>query len=118
MFSLLLVPQCHNFYVALTALMNFISMEVEVKCMKQSLATVSFSVDADMKRDLDKLAKAEGRSKSDIFREMYNYYMFKRSLAEVQAKGRVIAARLGLRNEDDVVDYIKGRGRFAEKNTA
>jgi predicted DNA-binding protein len=52
--------------------------------MKQALATVSFSVDVATKRDLDKLSAEEGRSKSDLFREMYNYYRLKATLRRVQ----------------------------------
>ena len=78
--------------------------------MKRQLATVSFSVDVATKRDLDELAAEEGRSKSDLFREMYNYYRFKVALRRVQEHGTRIAARLGLETEDDVYDYLsKGR---------
>jgi hypothetical protein len=36
------------------------------------MTTISFSVDQATKDDLDRLAELERRSKSDIFREMYN----------------------------------------------
>ena len=72
--------------------------------MKRQLITIT--VDAATKRDLDKLASEEGRSSSDIFREMYNYYMFKRALRRVQDYGERIAARLGLETEDDVYEYL------------
>lgn len=74
--------------------------------MKQALATVSFSVDQQLKRDLDKLAAQEGRSKSDLFREMYNQYRFMSALRSVQTEGVQIARRLGLETDDDVYDYL------------
>jgi metal-responsive CopG/Arc/MetJ family transcriptional regulator len=69
-------------------------------------ATVSFSVDTDLRDDLDRLAKEQKRSKSDLFREMYNYYQFKTTLSRIQEKGVLIAERLGLETDDDVYAYL------------
>lgn len=73
---------------------------------KSSPATVSFSVDTELRDDLDRLAKAQKRSKSDLFREMYNYYQFKTTLSRIQEKGILIAERLGLETDDDVYAYL------------
>jgi predicted transcriptional regulator len=73
---------------------------------KPRLATVSFSVDTDLRDDLDRLAKEQKRSKSDLFREMYNYYQFKTALRQVQEQGVLIAERLGLETDDDVYAYL------------
>jgi hypothetical protein len=35
---------------------------------------VNFSIDEQIKADVERMAKAEHRSKSDLFREMYNAY--------------------------------------------
>lgn len=78
---------------------------------KSTPATVSFSVDLELKQDLDKLALQEKRSKSDIFREMYNYYRFKTTLRRVQDHGVLIAERLGLETDDDVYDYLASKKR-------
>ena len=80
------------------------------------MTTISFSIEQDLKEDLDRLAAEERKSKSDVFREMYNYYMLKRSLRRMQVEGRVIAARLGIETDDDVYDYLKGRGKFARND--
>lgn len=77
--------------------------------MKQTLATVSFSVDKTTKQDLDKLAAKEGRSKSDLFREMYNYYRFKTALRKVQEQGTIIATSLGLETDDDVYSFLNNK---------
>jgi hypothetical protein len=74
--------------------------------MKQPVTTISFSVESDVKDEIDQLPAQERRSKSDIFREMYDYYMLKKSLARLQVRGRVIAARLGLETDDDVLRYL------------
>lgn len=73
---------------------------------KLQSATVSFSVDSDLRDDLNKLAADEKRSKSDLFREMYNYYRFKVTLNRAQEHGSVIAQRLGLETDDDVYEYL------------
>ncbi|MGI9028258.1 MAG: ribbon-helix-helix protein, CopG family [Candidatus Saccharimonadales bacterium] len=73
---------------------------------KLQSATVSFSVDTELRDDLNKLAASEKRSKSDLFREMYNYYRFKLTLNQVQEHGSVIAQRLGLETDDDVYEYL------------
>jgi predicted transcriptional regulator len=73
---------------------------------KPQSATVSFSVDTDLRDDLDRLAKEQKRSKSDLFREMYNYYQFKTALRQVQEQGVLIAERLGLETDDDVYAYL------------
>jgi len=44
---------------------------------KDDLTTVTFSVTRSMKDDIDRRAVEEGKSKSDLFREMYPYYKFK-----------------------------------------
>jgi hypothetical protein len=73
---------------------------------KEELTAVTFSVSRSVKDDIDRRAREGGRSKSDLFRDMYNYYKFKQSLYELQLEGQVIGARLGLENEDDVVRYL------------
>ena len=73
---------------------------------KLQSATVSFSVDTELRDDLNKLAALEKRSKSDLFREMYNYYRFKQTLNRAQEHGSAIAQRLGLETDDDVYKYL------------
>lgn len=88
--------------------MKFISIELRrlTTMSKSQPATVSFSVDTELRDDLDRLAKEQKRSKSDLFREMYNYYQFKSSLRRVQEQGVLIAERLGLETDDDVYAYL------------
>ncbi len=75
--------------------------------MKQPKTIASFSIELDVKDGIDQLAAQEQRSKSDILRDMYKSYRFHRALDDIQAEGRVIAARLGLETEDDVYRYLK-----------
>lgn len=73
---------------------------------KPQPATVSFSVDTELRDDLDRIAKEQKRSKSDLFREMYNYYRLKTTLRRMQEQGTLIAERLGLETDDDVYSYL------------
>lgn len=74
--------------------------------MKQPKTIASFSIEQDVKDGIDQLAAQEQRSKSDILRDMYKSYRFNRALDDIQAEGRIIAARLGLETEDDVYRYL------------
>ena len=74
--------------------------------MKQSLVTVNFSVDRKVQEDLDRQAADEGRSKSDIFREMYRQYRFSRVLGRAQAAAKPIATKYGLETDDDVARFL------------
>jgi Ribbon-helix-helix protein, copG family len=75
--------------------------------MKQSLVTVNFSVDQKVQRDLDQQAAEEGRSKSDIFREMYRLYRLDKALDAVYAEVGPLAKRLGLQTDDDIARYVR-----------
>jgi predicted transcriptional regulator len=74
--------------------------------MKQLKTIASFSIEQDVKDGIDQLAEQENRSKSDILRDMYKSYRFHHALDDIQAEGRVIAARLGLETEDDVYRHL------------
>jgi hypothetical protein len=74
--------------------------------MKQAKTIASFSIEQDVKEGIDRLAEQERRSKSDILRDMYKSYRFSRALDDIQAEGRIIAARLGLETEEDVYKHL------------
>lgn len=67
---------------------------------------ISFSIDEQIKDDVERMAKEERRSKSDIFREMYDAYKFKKTLAEVQKVGRAKFLALGLESIDQAEEYL------------
>ena len=74
--------------------------------MKQTLVTVNFSVDRKVQEELDQQAAEEGRSKSDIFREMYRQYRFNRALQNAQAAAQPLAMKYGLETDDDVERFM------------
>jgi hypothetical protein len=52
------------------------------------------------------MAKEERRSKSDIFREMYDAYKFKKTLTKVQKIGRQKFLTLGIETIDQAEEYL------------
>ncbi len=70
------------------------------------MTTISFSTEEQIKEDVERMAKDERRSKSDIFREMYNTYMFKKTLTKVQKLGREKFLQLGIESIDQAEAYL------------
>jgi len=70
------------------------------------MTTISFSTEEQIKQDVERMAKEERRSKSDIFREMYNTYMFKKTLTKVQKIGREKFMQLGIESIDQAEAYL------------
>jgi Ribbon-helix-helix protein, copG family len=70
------------------------------------MTVISFSIDEHIKDDVQRMAKEERRSKNDIFREMYDAYKFKKTLAKVQKVGREKFLALGIESIDQAEDYL------------
>lgn len=83
--------------------------------MSTPQTAMTFSMSEDVKQDITRISKQQQSSKSAVFRDMYRAYKFDKSLSEIQTEGRAIALKLGIETDDDVVDYIKSKGKFAPK---
>lgn len=70
------------------------------------MGVISFSVDDQTKEDLELIAKEERRSKSEVFRDMYNAYKFKKTLSKVQQVGREKFLALGIETIDQAEEYL------------
>ncbi len=70
------------------------------------MGVISFSVDDQTKADLELLAKEEHRSKSEVFRDMYSTYKFKKTLSKVQQVGREKFLALGIETIDQAEEYL------------
>lgn len=66
------------------------------------MPTISFSVEESIKKDIERLAQKTGRSKSDVFRDIYAAYSFRQSLAGLQRYLQPKALKLGIQSDDDV----------------
>lgn len=66
------------------------------------METISFSVDKDIKKEIETISKEEKKSKSDVFRQIFLTYRFNRALDKIQKEGRKIALKNGIETDDDV----------------
>ena len=70
------------------------------------MTVISFSIDNEVKEDVERIAKEERRSKSDVFRDMYDTYKFKRTLTKIQKVGRAKFMALGIESVDQAEEYL------------
>ena len=66
--------------------------------------TISISLPPEMLKEAERVAKEEGRTKSELVREALRRYIRAREWEEITAYGRTKARELGIREED--VDRI------------
>ena len=62
--------------------------------------TITISLPAPMGREIQKVARAEGRTVSELLRETFRQYQARRRFQQLAAKGQKNAKRLGLTPED------------------
>jgi metal-responsive CopG/Arc/MetJ family transcriptional regulator len=77
--------------------------------MARTAVTIGFSVPPETAERVERMARREGRNKSELFRDMVRVYGQQRDLEvfeELAAYGRGKAERLGIRTEDDVERLI------------
>lgn len=77
--------------------------------MARTATTIGFSVPPEIAADVERIAAAEGRTKSELFREMVRVYKRERELAvfeDLAAYGRERARERGVRTEKDVERLI------------
>lgn len=82
---------------------------------KRSSKVLAVSVPPEAADEFDRLAGAEGRNKSELFREMLRVYRVYRetgTFESLQRYGAARARRLGIRDERDVERLIEeARGK-------
>lgn len=84
--------------------------------MARTAVTVGFSVPPEVAERIERIAREEGRTKSELFREMVRTYERHRELRvyeELAAYGRASAADRGIATEDDVDRLIHEARRRA-----
>lgn len=78
--------------------------------MKRPSKVLSVSVPPEAAKDFDRIARQEGRNKSELFREMlrvYRAYRETRTFESLQRYGAAAARRNGIRDERDVERLIR-----------
>ena len=71
------------------------------------MTTISISLDEETKADIDRLAKEEHKSRSDIIRELFAYRRLERSMQRLQVQAAPTLEKLGLETEEDIAAYVK-----------
>lgn len=77
---------------------------------RRSSRVLAVSVPPDAASDFERLAEAEGRNKSELFREMlrvYRAYRETQTFESLQRYGAAQARRRGIRTEKDVERLIQ-----------
>jgi metal-responsive CopG/Arc/MetJ family transcriptional regulator len=78
--------------------------------MKRSSTVLAVSVPPEAARDFERIARQEGRNKSELFREMlrvYRSYRETRTFESLQRYGATQARRRGIVDERDVDRLIR-----------
>jgi metal-responsive CopG/Arc/MetJ family transcriptional regulator len=70
---------------------------------------ISLSLPPDMEKEVQKIAKEEHRTVSELLREAFRQYLANRDLTAIRNEGRKIAKRMKLKPDD--VDKIVRSGR-------
>ena len=82
--------------------------------MARTAVTIGFSVPPETAEQVESIARREGRTKSELFRDMVRVYREQRELEafeEFAEYGRLKAERLAIRTEEDVerlIDEARG----------
>lgn len=77
--------------------------------MTRTTTIVNFSAPPQLAKQIEKRAKKEGRTKSELMRKALESYLFKKDLRELQRYGRTIAEKLGLETYDDIEKYLESK---------
>ncbi len=67
---------------------------------------ITLSVPEELKKDLDKLAKQEGISRSDILRESLRTYLFSHRLRRLRDVAIPLAQKQGIFTDEDVFERV------------
>lgn len=77
--------------------------------MARTAVTIGFSAPPEIAREVERLAAAEGKSKSELFRDMVLAYKREReflAFEDLAAYGRERARMRGVRTEEDIERLI------------
>ena len=67
---------------------------------------ISLSLPPDMEKEVQKIAKEEHRTISELLREAFRQYLSTRDLASIRKEGRKVAKRMNLK-PDDVAKIVR-----------
>ena len=68
----------------------------------QQRSIINISVPPAMAKRIEKLAREENRTKSELLREAFRTYEFDREWLKIKAIGRETALLMGIKSDEDV----------------
>jgi CopG family transcriptional regulator/antitoxin EndoAI len=68
---------------------------------------ISITLPPKLLREAERLARKEGRTRSELFREALRRYLAEQSLRELQRYGAQQAKKLGVESDDDILHLIQ-----------
>jgi len=71
--------------------------------------TVTISLPPRLYEEVERLAKQENKTRSELFRDMikvYEEYLDEKRLLRLRRLGKETASRYGIRSEDDIVKLV------------
>lgn len=74
--------------------------------MTRTTAVINISAPLKLAKEIERQAKKEGKTKSELLRDAYESYVFRKKLNEFQKVGSAIAEKLGLESYDDIEEYF------------
>jgi metal-responsive CopG/Arc/MetJ family transcriptional regulator len=72
----------------------------------RSTTIINISAEPKLAKEIEKQAKKEGKTKSELLRDAFKSYLFDKKLRDLQTYGRVVAEKLGLESYDDIEEYF------------
>lgn len=79
--------------------------------IKRNTAVVSISLPPDILAQLNKWARLERKSKTELIKEAlkwYRHWKFKKDWVQFRKEGEKIRKQFNLKTEQDLYDYIHG----------
>lgn len=70
--------------------------------MQTQRSIINISVPPAMAKRIKKVAKEENRTQSELLREAFRIYEFKRDWAKIRVWGRETARKMNIRTYDDI----------------
>ena len=70
--------------------------------MQTQRSIINVSMPPAMAKRVEKLAKEENRTKSELLREAFRVYEWRRDWAQIRSWGKETAKKMGIKSDEDV----------------
>lgn len=75
--------------------------------MSRNTIVLNFSAPPSLAKNIDRQAKKEDKTRSQLLRDAFKSYIFKTKLESLQQKGSVMAQNLGLESYDQIEKFVE-----------